>query len=166
MKHETGAEGTPAIGISFQHALDDHRSVVFQSFVPADCSDSEFNSMLDKLTRVSDRQRAKTHLPNTRTLLRIKQEQLKETEFRLREAVNELNGLDSKWNEIHKESGRRGEFKPSAQSIAERTRLEGIRNKEVQTLQTLRNEIGQYEAQIAEMEAKIQSAESANDNGG
>ena len=146
---------TPAIGISFQHQLDDHRSVVFQSFVPADCSEEDFNSMLDKLTKVSDRQRAKTHLPNTRSMLRIKNEQLKAATEKLLSAQTQRDLMNDRWAKAHIASGRRGEFKPNAIQAQEKGKIDAEENSARATIAGLKNEIMQLETTIAEMEAKV-----------
>lgn len=49
---------TPALGFSMQVDLGAGRVCTLQSFLPNDCSVSELNSMLDKMTAAGDRQRA------------------------------------------------------------------------------------------------------------
>ena len=162
-KEEKSLAETPAIGISFSHSLDDHRNLVFQSFVPADCSDAEFAAMLDKITRASDRQRAKCHIPNTESQLAIARNQLEAEIKKLQEAEGAESTALVTYQAQHRETGRRGEWTPSPAQKTEIARIHGERQKVATNIASLKNQIMQHETLLAEMRAKIAAAESAND---
>ena len=146
---------TPAIGLTFQQKYDDYRSVVFQSFVAADCPASELNHMLDKLRIAAERQKAITHLPTYRGLLKDKQEGLKkEIESVYELQVSEQEAV-KRWAAEYEQSGRRGPFKQSAAHIQEQTRYQQEQAKSKQNIEVLRKEIVVHERLIADMEKLI-----------
>jgi hypothetical protein len=146
---------TPAIGLTFQQKYDDYRSVVFQSFVAADCQPAELNHMLDKLRLAAERQKAITHLPTYRGLLKDKQDGLKkeiEASYEIQVSHDEML---KRWDEEFARSGRRGPFKQSAAHLQEQTKHQQELAKARQNIEILTKEIAVHERLIADMEKLI-----------
>jgi hypothetical protein len=144
----------PAIGISFKHLLDEHREVVFQGYVPAGCSDEQFNEMLDKLTKASDRQKARVALPTHRGVLELQKGKLVEKTKELYEAHAERDAAKASWTQEAQASQRRN-WRPSPaqlqDDIKRQGRITGL-EKEIKDLQL---QIDGYENLVAQYEAKL-----------
>ena len=145
----------PAIGISFQHQLDDYRSVVFQGFVERDCSDGELNKVLDKLRRASDRQKAASALPTFRIMLANKQQGLAQETDTLMGLERDRGLMHSRWDADWRASGRKGEFKVLPAQKAEADRMDQALAQSRQKVTLLKKEIADLEAQIVEYDAKV-----------
>jgi hypothetical protein len=155
---DAGTKPVPAIGITFQHQLDDFRSIVLQGFVAADCPEIEFNAMLDKLRSASDRQKAAAHLPTIRGLLADKQAGLHQETKALFAVESERDVLNANWRKDWEASNRRGAFVMSPAQKQEAARIEQAHGKSAQNITVLQKEIAVYERQIADMEAKLRDS--------
>lgn len=144
----------PAIGASFQHQIDDHRSVVFQTHLPADCSLAEFTKQLGKLSAASDWLKAKTHLPTQQNLLAIKKEGLKKATEALFAAQSALDARYSQWSVASREAGRR-EWKMTPAQKQEEDRLKAEISKQQGQVRAAQQEILTDELLVADMERKL-----------
>jgi hypothetical protein len=151
---EDKIENVPAIGVSFKHQLDDYREIVFQGYVPASCTDREFNELLDKLTRASDRQKAKTHLPTIQGLLEVKQNALVAETNELFMANSERDAQSDLWRRESQESGRRN-WKPSPGQSQAHAKVQGRIAQSEQNIKVLNKEIDVYKRQLFDMESKL-----------
>jgi hypothetical protein len=149
---------TPAIGITFQQEVGDKRSLVFQSFVAADCRRVELNGMLDKLRIASERQKAIIELPTTRGILDGFRARLEQETEKYRALEIEKSNLHSRWDQEQKASGRRID-RPNQQQIAEGTRSD-------QALATCRSNINQLREAIAVEERNVTNLEKLISEGG
>lgn len=68
----------PALAITFDQRVDDYRHMVFQTFLPADCTQGALNGALDKVRIAAERQKAIAHLPTLKGLLADREAALKE----------------------------------------------------------------------------------------
>ena len=145
---------TPAIGITFQQKYDDYRSVVFQSFVAADCPVRELNTMLDKLRVASERQKAVAHLPTYRGLLNDKRAALDGELEKYRGLEVEKSNMHSRWDQAQAGSGRRVD-RPSTLQIQETNRCEQGLATSRSNIEQLRKDIAVHERLVADMEKLI-----------
>lgn len=119
----------PAIGVTFDQRLDDYRHLVFQTYVAADCKQSELNSALDKVRVAAERQKAIAHLPTLRGLLEDKEAALKAEAGKHLSFSAQKDAFHSRVGQMQKDSGRRGELKLSTSDAAEHARYDqGIQN--------------------------------------
>ena len=145
---------TPAIGVSFQHQLDDHRSIVFQGFVERDCSDHELDRVLDKLRRASDRQKMLAALPSYRIMLANRKQGLKQEMATHLDLATEASVQMDRWRADWEGRGARGEFKLQGGQKGEMDRLNAAMAGSKQKITLLEKEIADLEAQIGEAEIK------------
>ena len=155
----TEKQAVPAIGVSFQHQLDDHRSIVFQGHIASDCSESEFNTLLDKLTRASDRTRAQTRLPTIRMILQQKEDAFQAETEKMFKLDTEKAAYFSRWDTAHREAGRRGDFHPTPAQKQELIKVQAARDSSQQNLAVLQKEIEAFRGEVAELERKIKAGE-------
>ena len=145
----------PALGISFQHQLDDYRSVVFQAHVERDCDEGLLNTVLDKLRRASDRQKAASALPSFRVILANKEAGLKQETATLLQLETEHQMQSDRWTAQWNESGRRGAVRQLPAQKQEADRMAQAIGASRQKITILTKEIADTKAQIAEYEAKL-----------
>jgi len=148
------AAETPAIGITFQQQVGDKRSLVFQSFVAADCQRAELNGMLDKLRTASERQKAIIELPATRGILQDFRDRLNSEIEKYRALETQKSEMHSRWDQAQAVSGRRVD-KPSAAQIQEMTRSEQGLHSSRSNIEQLRQAIAVEERNVTDMEKLI-----------
>jgi hypothetical protein len=144
----------PAVGIQLTHRLDDYREIVFQGHVPANCSDMQFNDLLDKLSRVGERQKALAALPTHKGVLdEMKAEQLVKTAeaFQL---TQELARQDEAWRRQATQDGRRNPRLSPAQS-QERLKTEGQIKQLESELSLLQKKIVSVQGLVSLYESRI-----------
>lgn len=146
----------PAIGFSFKQTLDDYREIVFQGFVPANCTPAEMNEMLDKVSVASDRQKARTHLPTVKGLLEIKKAALEAETNNLFLAEAERETQSDMWRKQAETSGRRN-WTPSPLQKQDHVKVAGRIAQCEQNINVLRKEVSAYERQLADYEAKAEA---------
>jgi hypothetical protein len=163
MDYEQSAKvtDTPAIGITLQYPLDEGagRSLVFQTFVAADCASHELNGALDKVRKAADRQRAIVILPTLRGMLADKEQAIHnatETHF---EAETYKGLLFNKWVQEHKAQERRGELKLSSAQVAEQAKVDQQIGSSKSAIETLKKEIVIFERRVADAEKLIAEGE-------
>ena len=152
---EQGVVNTPAIGITLQQQFDEFRSVVFQSFVAADCTKTELNGMLDKLRIASERQKAITQLPTKQGILNDFRARLTAEIEKYQQMQVGKDQLHARWEQESIVGGRRGPGKLSAAQIQEGTRADQALNTCRVNIDQLRAEIAVHERLVANMEAAI-----------
>ena len=148
-------ESTPAIGISVQCAVSEQRQVVFQCFVPMDADPSVLNAALDKVVLAAERQEARVRLPAARR--RLEQlgkvhERAVEDMFRLdaeREAAHSLRASQ------HRDTGRRGEVKATAQQVAQDQNVAADRAGAETTMKRAMADMDELRAEIAQLESTV-----------
>ena len=157
MNEHAKVDQVPAIGISFQHKLDqgDFRSVVFQTHLAADCGEIELNRVLDKLLKASERQRALANLPTNYVQRDLKRAKFKQESEKLLGLEAEASVNATRWAQANAESGRRGPLKMSSQQKNEETNLNGRIDSSRKDLKQLLEEIELYDRLIGDMEALV-----------
>lgn len=145
----------PALGVSFQHQIDDHRSAVFQLHVDRDCSMTDLTVLLGKVSAASNWLKAQTELPTRRTHLALMHEGLKKATAELFKAQTALSLRHSEWSTAAAVAGRR-EWRMTAAQKQEETRLQTEIAKHQAQCTAARQEILTDEALIAEMERKVE----------
>ena len=118
------------------------RVVVFRSVVPQQCSDDQFNSVLDKLSRAGERQKSLVLLPTYESELAAKRETLKVETEKAFSATEERDRFRDAWARESVQSGRRNPKLSPQQS---------------ETLKKLEAMIGQHEQNIRVLEKQIAS---------
>ena len=152
---KTPPDQIPAIRISMSQRFDDYRALTFDTHVMADCDMQEINERLDKLRNAAERQKAISHLPTAKGILKDKQDGLKQETEKLFQLEAEAGVLQSRWTQAHADSGRRGEMKMGPQQKADMMRLDGQLATSRQSLVTLQKDIAVHERLIADMEELI-----------
>jgi hypothetical protein len=149
---EVNAGTMPAIGISVSHQIGEDRNVVFQCFVPFDCPPVELDAALDKVFRASSRQKAAIRLPQAKLdLTRLRKGQKRAAE-RIVEVRHTYEMTDQTAREMHTASGRRTDYKPTAQIVADRQKQKiDLDNLEI-AMKRGREDIEHLEEEIAELE--------------
>lgn len=144
---------TPAIGISISHQLGETQNVVMQAHVPADCDNRELDEILDKMFRASQRQRAKSLLPEKRKTL----ERLKTVHERAAEDIVRLDmerkladeAARALWAQTH-----RGDYKETPKTMQERQRIEADKKNAEITYKRYEEDIAEREQEIRDLEAQ------------
>lgn len=145
----------PAIGISLTHTVAENRNIVLQAFVPADCSDADFNAVLDKCFRASARQQAMVRLPQAqKDLARLNKAYTRATEdmFRLDAETKTAYELAA---QTHEASGRRGEAKLTAAQVQAAAKREADRANAETSLKRGQQDIELLKEEIADLEAIV-----------
>ena len=150
MSHDV--EKTPAIGISYQVGISETRQVVFQCFVPMDCEAAELNGTLDKLRVAADRQEATVLLPQKRARLAA----FRKGHDRSLEDIERIDAQRREAAELRRtnNAGRRTD-KLSAQETAQEGKAQADRANALVTVQRHESEIAALEAEIADLEQKV-----------
>jgi hypothetical protein len=133
------APSAPALGFSITSNITDRSQIVVQSFVPLDASDEQINDTLDKVMKACDRQRAKYQLKDFKLKMEME-------EAALADQISKVADLQNSYVNEHATSGRRGEFKPSANQTA------AINNAR-KTIEGMKFNVERYRANLAELEA-------------
>lgn len=144
----------PAIGVSFSHALDDHRSIVFQAHIPRDCSDEDLNGLLDRITKASDRAKAKTAVPTYRGILETQKRELEKKTNELLLLQAERQVVSERWAQTNAASGRRAP-KPGPQERQDHITIQGKIAQCERDIADLRKQINSYEDLVGQYEAKL-----------
>lgn len=155
-EYQAPVENTPAIGITLQYPLDDGlgRSLVFQTFVAADCSTGQINGALDKVRIAADRQRAIAMLPTLKGQLSDWEDKLKLAAEQHLMSSSELDLLNNEASKAQAASGRRNPQVPSNQAAA-RARAEQGMSSAKQAILQIQKEIVVAKRKIADAEALI-----------
>lgn len=124
----------PALGFSFQLNLDPHglRQLVFQTHVSAGVSDELLNEVLDKIARVSMRQKFWTELEELEDAIRDEERKLLNSRGRLADQVEVAR---SAWEA----SERRGEFDEEKAPAQQRQALQNIRADVLKSTEWIQN---------------------------
>lgn len=148
--HVKELAATPAIGISMQMQLDERRTIVFQGYVEADCSDEDMNARLDKLVRAGSRLQAQIDLVQARKHLAV----VRKAFARARE---DLATIDERYN--HQKATAQASIPNDRRSVKERgidsaqvQRTEHERQNALTTIERMKEDIAENEAKIAELE--------------
>lgn len=130
-----------ALGISLSVNLSSSHALVMQTHVEADCALTDLNALVDKLTRVCDRQAAKYKLDDMRKNLKLH-------ETTMARAVGDLNDLDARFRAEHTARKHHGEFKLNDRQTADRSNT-------VKSIERFKEEIAKIKLEIeaAEKEA-------------
>lgn len=115
-------DAEPALGFSFQLNLDPHglRQLVFQTHVPATIEDGQLNEVLDKIARVSMRQKFWTELEELEDAIRDEERKVVNTRGRL---ADQVEVAKSAWEA----SERRGAFEEDKAPAQQRQAIQNIR---------------------------------------
>lgn len=154
MGEKQALEKTPAIGLSIQHQVGEDRSIVFQGFVPADCTSAEMNDLLDKSFKASERQKARVEMPKLRKrLVHLEKvhKRVAEDMFRLDAEAAEA---DARAQQSALASGRRNPTKSAQQASHEQKNRADRLNAET-TYKRHEEDISDLKAEIAELEKTI-----------
>ena len=134
----------PAIGVSFKQSLDDFREIVLQTHVPQSASQEDIDRLLDKLSRSSERQKSKAHLPTLIGLLADLNRSRIDESNKLLLARSKLDSGDERMKREAAASERRN-WRPSPKQINDRAQVQA--------------EIAQSEGALHLLEKKIAIAE-------
>jgi len=156
---KAAVDTTPAIMITFTHQVDDNRSVCLQSAIASDCPVAELNSLMDKLSHASNRQRAVARIPTIRSLLEIREGQLKKETAELFSVEAQQGVLNDRLTKDHIASGRRGPFRPAPAQAQELQKLSAAHDKARGNLRSLQNEIEQLNIELRDLEQKAKGPE-------
>lgn len=130
-----------ALGVSVQLEFPGG-TLVFQTHVAQEASPAELNAMTDKLVAVVERQRAKN------TLVELKRNLEKDiSDLEKLRGSREL--MDAENMRAHAESGKRGEFKLSAQQSQQRAQTEINEKVYGQRIVDFKRQIAEAEGIIA-----------------
>jgi len=114
------------------------RSLTLTTGLPMDCTKGQLDTLLDKITAASDRQKKLFDLEQTRMLLRNEEQNLHQ--HRLQVGAQEL-----KFQTEYNMSGRKGEWEPKG---SQKSIIEGLHKN----VETSTERIKQLRAGIAKME--------------
>jgi len=156
---EAAVDTTPAIMITFTHQVDDNRSICLQSAIASDCPVTELNSLMDKLSHASNRQRAVARIPAIRIRLEIREGQLKKETSELFSVEAQRGVLNDRLNKEHIASGRRGPFRPAPAQAQELQKLGATHEKLRGSILSLQNEIEQLNIELRDLEQKAKGPE-------
>lgn len=134
-----------AIGVSFSHQVSTERSIVMQTHVARDSSDTLLNAVLDKMRDAIDRQVAGHRVKELRKSLEMQKKQL-------RRVKEDLIRIDAQSERAWLIAGKKGPYKPANELVQHRE------NARV-TEERFKEEIRDIENEIAAMEA-VQNADS------
>ena len=134
MNVQTQKDTEPALGFSFQLNLDPHglRQLVFQTHVPATIADQQLNDVLDKIARVSMRQKFWTELEELEDAIRDEERKLVNTRGRLADQVEVAR---SAWDA----SERRGEFEEEKAPAQQKQAIQNIRADVLKSTEWIQN---------------------------
>lgn len=127
MDEKTVPVSAPLIGFSLQVQLTPQKTLVIQSHVDADVTDSVLNSALDKIVRAADRIDDHYTLPILEKGLEAMERELAAVVKNQQDDVKALAAADVKANVRKKmwtESGKRGEFQEAERFAKEREALQ------------------------------------------
>lgn len=130
-----------ALGITYQIALEEGRTIAYESKVDATCSTEDMDELLDRLHDATERQLARVNLPKAKGKLKIARIQL-----RMQEQLHART--ESEQLAHHRLSRKQGEFRPSE---AQRNNLTGIET----SIARFRADLPIIEWEIARLEAII-----------
>ena len=145
----------PAIGISLTHTVAENRNIVLQAFIPADCSDADFNALLDKCFRASARQEAVANLPKLRQRLENETKMLTRATEDIFRLDNEALIAEGIADDAHKASGKRGERTPTAAQRQDEARRQQDRASAKTTVERYKNDIARLAEEIAALELLV-----------
>jgi hypothetical protein len=111
----------PAISVQLATTIGGTRSLTLTTGLRLDCTSEQLNTLLDKITQASDRQKKRHDLENTRLLL-------KNEEQNLHQHRQQVGAQETKFATEYAISGRKGTFEPKG---AQRSVLDGL-NKNVE----------------------------------
>jgi len=138
---EAVQQPAPALGVSLSVNLSATHALVMQTHVPADCSNPELDSLLDRMTRAADRQSAKYKLVDLRKGLELH-------ETTLDRAVRDLNDLDARHRADYDKRGKAGDFRLDARQAADRENT-------LKSIQRFKEEIAKLKLEIENAEKEI-----------
>lgn len=150
----------PAVGFSLVHQLPvDQRSgetknISFQGFFPVDSTDSEINTLLDKVIKASSRQRAKIRLDEAKYQLVIERRAAVRAQENLVSVDAERAVLSEVVHAQKTDSGRRNAHM-SAQQIATLKKSDADREACVSNIRVAKDRIGTLEEEIEALERII-----------
>ena len=117
-----------AIIVTFNHQLDDKRTIGFQTALASDLSEAEMNARLDVLSKASNRQYALARLPTLNLLLDIKADQLKKAEGKLVDVENSVSAAQKRFAAEDVMGGRRKpQDTPARRQEIQRIEAEAVR---------------------------------------
>jgi hypothetical protein len=140
MPDDTPADpAAPALGFSITSNITDRSQIVVQSFVSLDATDEQINTVLDKVMRACDRQRAKYQIKDFALKLEME-------EASLADQVSKLADLQNKYAAEWQTTNRRGEYKLNANQQA------GVDNAR-KTIEGMKFNVERYKKGLADLEA-------------
>lgn len=142
-------DAEPALGFSFQLNLDPHaqRQLVFQTHVPATIEDGALNEVLDKIARVSMRQKFWTELEELEDAIRDEERKLLNSRGRL---ADQVEVAKSAWES----SERRGAFEEEKAPAQQRQAIQNIRADVLKSTEWILNQ----RKRVALLKEKLRSA--------
>lgn len=127
-----------AVAITITSSISANRQIVMQTYMPRDATAAEFNGIVDKLTKVVNRQEDLVALPEMQKNLAFHEKTLKQ----LRE---DMGGIERKAETLWKMANKRGPVKLTAPEEAQKT--------------TAETNVKRYEEEIGKITAAIKDAE-------
>lgn len=146
---DASTAAAPALGVSFQLALDEKRQLVFQTHMDALAPPAELNKMLDKVVGIGERQYAKYQIIQLKRDIWLRNEEIGKIKNAM--IVNRTN-WEAAFSEQQKRRQRGGEFTLSEAQ----TREEGSAKQNIKILEGL---IKRLEEELAEAEAQVAAGE-------
>lgn len=110
----------PVIGVSVNEQIG-HRSVVLQTHIASDCTTEELNALMDRLLAAADRQKLYYETKEERFKLQLN---LDNHELQLETMQADIVRVEKEMKARWDDSGRKGDYKPSANERAQRLNLE------------------------------------------
>jgi len=144
----------PVIGVSFKQTLDEYREIVLQTHVPQNAAQEDIDRLLDKLSRSSERQKSKAHLPTLIGLLAdLKRGKIDESN-KLLLARGKLDSGDDRMKREAAESKRRN-WQPSPKQVNDRAQVQAEIAQSEGALHVLEKKIAIAERQLQDAKGQI-----------
>lgn len=130
-----------ALGITYQMAIGEKRSIVIQTHVIRDCPVEELNALFDKVATALDRVNSKYRMQELKTL---KEQHEKQLGLMVEDYGRTMEKHETSWAA----SGRRGEFKLDGNQKSWQAQQLGTQDRYKKELTAISTEIAALEQQI------------------
>lgn len=130
-----------ALGVTYQIAVGEKRSIAIQTHVTRDCEPTELDALLDKVVKATDRIEAKYRLKELRVLKAQHTKQFAAT-------LEDYSVTQKRWENAWQASGRRGPFKPDGTQ-------ESTAKQSLVMQDRLKKEITAIDVEIATLESVV-----------
>lgn len=131
-----------ALGITYQVAIGERRSIVVQTHVGQSTSEKDINDLFDRLMKATDRVNAKYRLEEL-------QREVKLTTNQFALSLDNITENKTKWQEEWERKGRRGTFEPAGNQREIMNNVEKQHERFRQTIANLEVEIAELEKIVA-----------------